>query len=139
MAESGENCPKCNGLLCEDWTDPAVIKCVNCGREYDAPGATKPATKPYDQPALTEAEEVRAGVLEGLQAMADLYQPPEVEFWKRYVLSEDVSRMLNRQGRHIGEIRRALGITPWKTRAPGDAKTRQYLSIADAKRIIQHH
>ena len=139
-AERGANCPTCDGLLMESPADPATVSCVNCGREYDAPDGSPiiGEPKPYNQPALTEAQEVKAQVLAELQALAHEYRPADADFWRKWVRAQDINRMLRPQGRNSAQIRRKLGLTVRKIRGPGDHNPVNYLLISDARRIIAH-
>ena len=116
-------CGRCSGHLGYD-DDLEGDKCANCGR---LAGPPPPPT----------AEEVRAGVLSELTALADGMLSAS-EFWALYVSLDDVAAICGAHKKNFREWLRYNGYLPERRRSPVSGKWADFLLIDVAKAAIKH-
>ena len=108
-----------------DQGDGLGMKCVTCGR----------LAGPLPPPPPPTAEEVRAGVLEELTAMA--VGLDRVTFWKTFILVNTVAEIIGMNSKMFRQWARMNSFDIVVKRNPNTGKRADFFTVETAKAVIK--
>lgn len=112
-------CGRCGGLIVHDVD--LGDKCSMCGRVAG--------------PRIETAEEIRKRVKSELTALASGLDP--AQFWQSYFLSSELARIVGLSSGQLTAWMRSNSFSTTRKRNPNTGKKSHFLTIADAKRVIE--